>query len=169
MRQAGLPVLPHQNEALARANHALEQQLPGFGQDLDAALSRTPRLARGIASDTGLAGLIEAGRAESVQRRELEARARGVVRDWAQLERAYEQAETRYDHQAQRATGERMEQFAKELKQDPQLDSLLRRRGPSLGIVEGSRLARVVQSQSIDRALTRELGLRRSHGLGRGR
>ena len=62
-----------------------------------------------------------------------------------------------------------MERFAKELKRDPQLDSVLRQRGQQLGIAEGSRLARVVQSQGIERELTRELGLRHSHGLGMGR
>ena len=61
-----------------------------------------------------------------------------------------------------------MERFAHELKRDPQLDSVLRQRGPQLGIAEGSRLARVVQSQKLDHALTRELGLRPSRGLGMG-
>ena len=55
-----------------------------------------------------------------------------------------------------------MERFAKELKRDPQLDSVLRQRGQQLGVAEGSRLARVVQSQGLDDELTRELGLR--HG-----
>ena len=58
--------------------------------------------------------------------------------------------------------GAEMERFAQALKRDPQLDSVLRQRGPELGIAEGSRLALVVQSQKLDYALTRELGLR--HG-----
>jgi hypothetical protein len=62
-----------------------------------------------------------------------------------------------------------MEQFAKDLKRDPQLDSVLWQRGQQLGVAEGSRLGRVVQSMGIDRGLTRELRLRRSHGLGLGR
>jgi hypothetical protein len=41
---------------------------------------------------------------------------------------------------------------------DPQLDSVLRQRGRELGIAEDSRLARVMQSQEIDRVLMRELG-----------
>jgi hypothetical protein len=99
----------------------------------------------------------------------LETRAREAVRAWTQLERAYEQAGKKFDHLAQREIGGRMEQFAKELKRDPQLDSVLRQRGQQLGVAEGSRLARVVQSAVIDRELTRELGLRRSHSLGLGR
>jgi Ti-type conjugative transfer relaxase TraA len=168
MRAAGLPVLPHQTEALVRADRALEEQQPSFGQDLNAALTRAPKLAQGIGTDTGLAALIEAGRVESAQRTSLEERAREAVRAWARLEQAYEQAEKKYDYRAQREIGGRMEQFAKELKRDPQLDSVLRQRGQQLGVAEGSQLARVVQSQGIDHALTRELGLRHGRGLGMG-
>ena len=53
MRQAGLPVLPHQAAALAAADRALDAQLPGFGQDLDAALTQAPRLAQGAGTDAG--------------------------------------------------------------------------------------------------------------------
>jgi hypothetical protein len=169
MRQAGLPVLPHQTEALARADRALEGQRPSFGQDLDAALTRTPRLAHSAGTDAGLAALIEAGRVESERREALEKQAREVVRVWGRLERAYEQAGEEYDHLAQREIGARMEQFAKELKWDPQLDSVLRQRGQQLGVAEGSRLERVVQSMGIDRELRRTLGLRHSHSLGLGR
>jgi hypothetical protein len=169
MRQAGLPVLPHQTEALARADRAIEGQRPSFGQDLDAALTRTPGLAYGAGTDAGLAALIKAGQVESGQRVALETRAREAVRAWTRLERAYEQAGKEYDHLAQREIGGRMEQFAKDLKRDPQLDSVLRQHGQQLGVAEGSRLERVVQSMGIDRELTRELGLRRSQGLGLGR
>jgi hypothetical protein len=169
MRQAGLPVLLHQKNALVEADRAVEAQLPGFGQDLDAALTRTPKLVHGAGTDVGLATLIEAGRVTRAEREKLEERAREAVRAWVKLERAYEQAEKSYDHLAQREIGGRMEQFAKALKRDPELDSVLRQRGPQLGVAEGSRLAWVVQSQGIDRTLTRELGLRHGRGLGLGR
>ena len=132
MRQAGLPVLPHQTAALAQADRALDTQLPGFGQDLDAALTRAPRLAQGAGSDAGLAVLIEAGRTARAEREKLEERAREAVRAWAKLEQAYERAAEKYDHLAQRTIGRQMAQFAKELKRDPQLDSVLRQRGSSL-------------------------------------
>jgi hypothetical protein len=157
------------HEALARADRALEGQLPSFGRDLDAALTRTPGLAYGAGTDAGLAALIKAGQVESVQRAALEVRAREAVRAWTQLERAYEQSGKKFDHLAQREIGGRMEEFAEELKRNPQLDSVLRQRGQQLGVAEGSRLERVVQSMGIDRELTRELGLRRSQGLGLGR
>lgn len=105
MRQAGLPVLPHQAAALARAERALDGQLPGFGQDLQAALSQAPRLAEGAGTD--------AGRAARGARERLEARAHEAVRAWGKLEHAYEQAGKKYDHLAQREIGGRLERFAK--------------------------------------------------------
>jgi Ti-type conjugative transfer relaxase TraA len=164
MRQAGLPVLPHQAAALADADRALAAQLPRFGQDLDAALAQAPRLAQGAGTDYGLTALIAAGRAARAEREKLEARARETIRAWTRLEQAYDQAGAQYDHRTQRVLGAEMERFAHALKRDPQLDSVLRQRGPELGIAEGSRLTLVVQSQKLDYALTRELGLR--HGLG---
>jgi hypothetical protein len=169
MRQAGLPVLPHQTAALAQADRALETQLPGFGQDLQVALTQAPRLAQGTGTDHGLVAMIEAGRMVRTERQKLEERARETVRAWGKLEQAYERAGEKYDHLAQRTIGGQMERFAKELKRDSQLDSVLRQRGQQLGVAEGSRLARVVQSQIADHALTRELGLRHSRGLGMGR
>ena len=168
MQQAGLPVLPHQAAAVAQADRALDAQLPRFGQDLDAALTQAPRLAQGAGTDHGLAVLIEAGRAARVDREKLEERAHEAVRAWARLEQAYDLAGKAYDHRAQRALGTELEQFAKALKQDAKLDTVLRQRGPKLGIAEGSRLMRVVESDKLDHVLRYELGLRHSRGLGMG-
>jgi hypothetical protein len=168
MRQAGMPVLPHQAAALAQADRVLDAQLPGFSQDLDAALTRAPRLAQGAGSDAGLAVLIEAGRVGRAEREKLEERAREAVLAWSKLEQTYERAAEKYDHRAQRTIGLEMAQFVKELKRDVQLDSVLRQHGQQLGIVDGSLLARVVQSQAIEQDLTDELELRPSHGLGMG-
>ena len=171
MRQAGLPVLPHQAGALAQAERALDGYLPGFGEDLQAALSQAPRLAEGAGTDAGLAALIEAGRAARGEREMLEARAREAVQAWGKLELAYEQAGKGDDWWAQRELGGQLERFAKELKRDPQVDSVLRQRGQQLGVAEDSRLARVVRGDSSDHAVTRALGLRhdRDHDRGLGR
>jgi len=58
--------------------------------------------------------------------------------------------------------GTRLEAFAKELKRDPQLDSLLRQRGRELGIDAGSRLDQVVQAPEIDWRLLRSIDI--EHG-----
>jgi Ti-type conjugative transfer relaxase TraA len=170
MRQAGLPVLPHQTEALARADRALDGQLPGFGRDLDAALTRAPALTQGASADAAewsgarLTALIAAGREARAPREKLEARARETVRAWGRLERAYEQAGKTHDHLVQREIGGRMRQFATDLKRDTPVDTLLRLRGPQFGVAADSRLARVVRSPSVEQVLARELAQRHTQG-----
>jgi len=88
------------------------------------------------------------------------------VRRWTVLERRYDQAERGAEREAARKAVSGMEAFAKELKRDPQLDSLLRQRGRESGIKDGSRLDRVVRGEGWTRELVRELGL--DHGLRRG-
>ena len=92
----------------------------------------------------------------------LEERGRAMVRAWDAMEGAYEAAGKTYDWDAQREVGTRMAAFARALKRDPQLDGLLRERGPDLGIAKGSRLDQVVQAREIDHRLTRAMGL--DHG-----
>jgi Ti-type conjugative transfer relaxase TraA len=159
MERAGLPVLPHQALALARAGQSLEAVRPGLSRDVAAALTQQPTLAQGHGRPEGLAALGRAVEAEGRERLALEARGRAAVRAWDALERDYEAAGKAYDSVAQRQVGSRIEAFAKGLKQDPQLDGVLRERGRELGIAEGSRLERVVQAREIDRALTRSLGV----------
>lgn len=84
------------------------------------------------------------------------------MRRWDALERDYDAAGKLYEWDAQRQVGTRMQAFAKALKQDPQLDGVLRARGRELGIAEGSRLDRVVQAREVERALTRAIGI--EHG-----
>ncbi len=156
--------VPHQAAALAQAGRAVERHVPGFGRDLHTALTRAPELARGAGTeDDSVAALIQAGRAEGLHRTALEQRGRAAVRAWDTLEREYEAAGKAYERDAQRTVGTRMEAFAKELKRDPQLDSLLRQRGRELGVAKGSRLDRVVRAREIDRALTRDINL--EHGM----
>ena len=149
----------------------LKAQLPGFGQDLDAALTRTPRLVHGAGTEAGLAALIEAGRGGArSSARSWRTRAREAVRAWSRAGAGLSSRRGRNTTtwRSGRSAGG-WSNSLKELKRDPQLDSVLRQRGQQLGVADGSRLARVVQSQGIDRELTRELGLRHSRGLGLGR
>jgi Ti-type conjugative transfer relaxase TraA len=170
MTAAGLPVLPHQAEAMERSGQALEALTPNLLCDTRAALERAPELARDASTAEGMAALGAAIGAERRARLDLDERGRAAVRTWNTLERAYTVAEKDYDWQAKREVGERMEAFATELKRDPQLDSLLRQRGRELGVDEGSRLDQVVQAREADisRTLRRDLGISLGRGMGMG-
>ena len=162
MERAGLPVLPHQVQALERAGQDLEAINTGLSRDVRATLDRAPELAQGIGQPAWVAALGTAVGQERRGRLALEERGRAMVRAWDAMEGAYEAAGKTYDWDAQREVGTRMAAFARALKRDPQLDGLLRERGPDLGIAKGSRLDQVVQAREIDHRLTRAMGL--DHG-----
>jgi Ti-type conjugative transfer relaxase TraA len=171
MKEAGLPVLPHQTQALARAGERLEELSTGLSRDAGAALARRPALAQAIGQEAGMVALDHAVGVERRGRLVLEERGRAAVREWDKLERAYEAAEKAYDWQGQRAAGARLEKFAKALKADRALDGVLRERGRELGIAAGSRLERVVRAKKaeITHELRHELGLSQGRGMSLGR
>jgi hypothetical protein len=171
MKEAGLPVLPHQAQALARAGERLEEMSTGLSRDARAALARKPTLAQAVGQEAGAVALDHAVGVERRGRLVLEERGRAAVREWDKLERAYETAEKAYDWQGQRAAGARLETFAKALKADRALDGVLRERGRELGIAAGSRLEWVVQAKKaeITHELRHELGLSQGRGMSLGR
>ncbi len=131
MERAGLPVLPHQKAALARAGAMLEREGTNLTRDAAAALARNPSLA-GLAASGDKEDVAPLGRAVGQERQgrlALEERGRAAMRTWDKLEGAYKAAGKAWDWQGERESAERMEAFAKALKRDPQLDSLLRERG----------------------------------------
>jgi hypothetical protein len=168
MGQQNLPVLPHQEIALERAEGRLEAHEAGLSRDARAALERAPELARGIGQPQGRAALDRVIGMERINRLMLERTGREMVKTWDRLERAFERAERSYDGSRQHDLGRRLEALAREVKADRSLQELLRTRGQELGIADGSLLARVVRGQETDltRGLRYELGLDRGYGLG---
>ena len=168
MRIAELPVLPHQTLALEKTGKTLEGHATNLARDVATALEKTPGMAHEVGTTEGARALVAAAGIARGERLVLDERARAVVRAWTGLEQAYTRAEKSWDHRTQRAIAGRMQAMAREIKQDRPLDQVLRQRGHALGLVEGSRLERVVHTQKLTHELTRELGLRlgRSQGLG---
>src|SRR6185437_14154650 len=75
MKEAGLPVLPHQAQALARADERLEELSTGLSRDARAALEGKPALAQAIGYDAGIVAL--GGATEGERRRRLALEERG--------------------------------------------------------------------------------------------
>jgi Ti-type conjugative transfer relaxase TraA len=162
MRQAGLPMLPHQEAALGAASRRLDASAPNLARDVGAALASRPALAAGAGTLPGVQALGVMVAAERRERLQADERGRAAVRTWDGLEREYEAAGKVYEWDAQREVGTRMEAFAKALKLAPELEGVLRERGRALGIAEGSRLDQVVQAPEIDWRLLRRLDI--DHG-----
>ena len=179
MRTAGLPVLPHQEQALARAGADLDRLRPNGAQDLRVALTVRPELAKDTDRITATlnrlaaerearqrpepegtaARLVTAMEREKEQRQDPMVRAERTLARWTVLEKAYDGGDWK---ERTRAKTE-MKALARELKRDPEAEAVLKSRAKELGIEAGSRLERVLEAKNERQAMR----LERSLTLGR--
>ncbi len=145
MREQGLPILPHQREALEKAGKALDASWPHGSADLSSALQRQPTLAR-EAADGRSQGAMRAMQLEAEIRTDPTQRADRFVSDWQRLGQALTTMQQGGDTMGARQVSSRMADMAKGLERDPQVESLLRNRTRELGI-----------DKDIARDLSREL------------
>ena len=120
MEEKGLPVLPHQHTALARAGEALDRVRPHGARDLASAIERDPQLARDAAGgDTR--GLSRAMAGEARGRTDPQLRADRFIERWQALEA---EGGGRSGVDAARA------EMIEGLRHDPALRDELERRAP---------------------------------------
>lgn len=159
MREQGLPVLPHQRDALDKAGKVLDAIRPHAAADLASALQRQPELTR-EAADGRSQVAIRAMQLEAEIRADPVQRADRFVNDWQQLGQARAvMQQSGNDNGAGRIAG-RMADMAKGLERDPQVESLLRNRTRELGLGKdiGRDLSRdLAASVSFER--TRSIGM----------
>ena len=159
MREQGLPVLPHQREALEKAGKNLDAIKPHAAADLASALQRQPGLAR-EAADGRSQGAIRAMQLESEIRVDPGQRADRFVNDWQRLGQTRVIMEQSYNDNGARRVAGRMADMATGLERDPQVESLLRNRTRELGLGKdiGHDLSRdLAASVSFER--TRSIGM----------
>lgn len=161
MREKGLPVLPHQEQALAKASKALDATRPHAARDLASAIERDPRLARDAAEgNTG--GAAKAMEAERQVRIDPEKRAGRFVEQWQGMKEARASMERAGDRAGAEKLGKRMESIAGGLHRDPQLESVLRRRAPELALnMERGRSIGQELAQSVSIGRDRDRGMSR--------
>ena len=161
MRDKGLPVLAHQEQALAKAGDALDQVRPHGARDLASAIERDPRLARDAAEgNTG--GAAKAMEAERQVRIDPEKRAGRFVEQWQGMKEARASMERAGDRAGAEKLGKRMEGIASGLHRDPQLESVLRRRAPELALsMERGRSIGQELAQSVSIGRDRDRGMSR--------
>ncbi len=159
MREQGLPVLPHQRDALDKAGKALDSIRPHAAADLASALQRQPELTR-EAADGRSQGAIRAMQLESEIRVDPVQRADRFVTDWQRLGQARAVMQQDGNDNGARVVAARMANMAKGLERDPQVESLLRNRTRELGLGKdiGRDLSRdLAASVSFER--TRSIGM----------
>ena len=161
MREQGLPILPHQREALEKAGKSLDAIRPNAAADLASALQRQPELAR-EAVDGRSQGAVRAMQLEAAIRTDPAQRADRFVSDWQQLRQARTVMQQAGDTNGAREVSSRMADMAKGLERDAQVESLLRGRTRELGVKPelGRDLVRDLEaSVSMARSRSIEMGL----------
>jgi len=158
MRAHGLPVLPHQDQAMRRAAEALERASPSAARDLRSAFERRPGLASGIDQPGGLEATFKAMAREAQVRADPQLRAERFVADWKALGARHAQLDGFENRPARQAVERRMQAMAKGLGRDVELMAALGERRQQLGLG-------VARGQDIGRELTRTID--RSRGLSR--
>ena len=162
MREQKVPVLPHQSEALAKAQGVLDAIGPHARADLETAFERNPGLIRPAAQGESR-DAIRAMQREAQVRADPVQRADRFAEDWQRLHRQRDQLAGRGEHRGARVLSDQMGAMAKSLERDAQVESILRGRKTALGI--DSDPARSVSRQLAEIA---GLGLGRSRGIGIG-
>lgn len=161
MRDQGLPVLPHQREALDRAKETLDAIRPNASADLGAAFQRQPELVHEAAEGRSQAAL-KAMQLEAELRADPFQRADRFVEGWQQLQQHRQDLQRDGDFRGAKRTAQEMAVMAKSLERDAQVESLLlgRRRELGIDMDTGRNLARdLANSVSFDRS--RDLGMSR--------
>jgi Ti-type conjugative transfer relaxase TraA len=133
MRDRGLPVLPHQHDALNRAGEALDAIRPHASTDLQNALQRQPELIHEATEGRSQAA-VHAMNKEAELRADPFQRADRFVEGWKQLRQAHDDLRRDGDFRGAKRVGQEMAGMAKSLERDAQVESLLRGRTRELGI-----------------------------------
>ena len=163
MRQKDLPILKGQNRALWEAEQSLEQARPGVLEIMHSALDHNPRVSNAmmeLSGDERTRSLIKGLNEERLALADPHIRADRVVERWQSLSREQERLQN-WRHNKERAPIETaMQEVAKEIARDPQLDSILRNRRLELG------LARSAGFESLAHELERSIARDRDLGIG---
>ena len=133
MQAQGLPVLPHQKDALEKAGKALDAIRPHAATDLAKALDRRPELiaeAAGGRSQDAMRAMSK----EAAVRTDPALRSERFVTDWQGLSAARNQLEQQGDRAGAARVSAKLTELAKGLERDPQVEGLLRGKTRELGI-----------------------------------
>ncbi|RJX66081.1 Ti-type conjugative transfer relaxase TraA [Tsuneonella suprasediminis] len=133
MLAKGLPVLPHQKDALEKAGKALDAIRPDAAADLAKALERRPELIAEAAGGRGQEA-VRAMSQEAAVRTDPALRSERFVGDWQGLSAARKQLERQGDRAGAARVSEKQSELAKSLERDPQVEGLLRGKTRELGI-----------------------------------
>lgn len=165
MKGRGLPVLPHQREALDKARAGLDAIRPHAADDLKSAFKHSPELVNEAAGGRTQTAM-QAMQLEAEIRSDPYSRADRFVEGWQQLQQHREELQRDGNSKGARKVGEQMAVMAKSLERDPQMESVLREHAHKLDLSLPPMRER---GSSISHDLVQSLGLERGRSLGMSR
>jgi Ti-type conjugative transfer relaxase TraA len=158
MHAKGLSSIGHQRRALENAARDLDAQQASGSKDLSTAFRRDPALVDDAANGRAQRA-IAAMRAEQAYRLDAPARADRFVAEWQSRSEELRHHKANHDYAGSKRVGAQLNDMAKALHRDPQLESLLRNRTHELGLKR-------LESNSVSHALQEHLRPSRSLGIG---
>jgi Ti-type conjugative transfer relaxase TraA len=161
MQGQGLPVLPHQREAMDKARAGVEAIRPHAAADLASALQRQPGLVHEAAGGRTQTAM-QAMQLEAEIRSDPFQRADHFVQGWQQLQQHRDELRRDGDMRGMRKVSEQMGGMAKGLERDAQMESILRGRTRELGID-------MEMSRSLSRDLANSVAFDHGRNLGMSR
>lgn len=159
MRGQGFDVLPHQRDALRKAEGELDRLKPNAGEDLSAAMRSDPTLI-GEAAQGRTVRVLQAMKMQRELRLDVSGRADQFITEWRSRTRTMKRLEASGDTLGSAQLRKGLSQMSKSLQRDPQLESLLKSRQKELGIEPS-------EGASLSQDLSQWLGRSRSRGIGR--
>ena len=158
MRAKGLSPVTHQRNSLATATRDLDALHADGAKDLAAALRGDPSLISEAANGRTQRA-IQAMRAERELRLDAPARADRFVAEWQAQARQLRHHKGNHEYAQVKRIEANLNDMARSLHRDPQLESLLRNRTRELGLPR-------VEKNSLSHTLQEHLRPSRSRGLG---
>ncbi|WP_343685370.1 Ti-type conjugative transfer relaxase TraA [Asticcacaulis sp.] len=168
MEQKGLPVLEGQKQALKQAAEALEKAQPGAASVMASGLEHAPDMRRAVTELTGEArtqALIKGMAQERQALADPAVRADRMVKRWKDLTEQHDRLRGWQHADARKALEQRMQETARQIARDPQMESHLRYRRNELGLgrEQGRDRGRESLSKELERKFQR--GLERDRGF----
>jgi hypothetical protein len=158
MHAKGLSPIGHQRNALESAARDVDALQACGSKDLSSAFRREPALADEAASGRTSRAIAAMG-AEKAYRLDAPARADRFVAEWQARSEELRLHKANHDYAGSKRVGAQLNDMAKALHRDPQLESLLRGRAHELGLKR-------LESNSVSHALQEHLRPSRSLGIG---
>ncbi|WP_447751008.1 Ti-type conjugative transfer relaxase TraA [Sphingopyxis fribergensis] len=158
MRGKGLSPVIHQQKSLHAAARDIDALRSDGAKDFATALRNDPSLTAEAASGRTQRAM-EAMRTETKLRIDAPARADRFVAEWQASSKQFRDHKANYDDVGAKRVGAHLNDMAKSLHRDPQLESLLRNRTHELGL-------KSLEKHSVSQALQEYLRPSRSLGMG---